>query len=270
MAWTDYLVIDAIMKYSSAEVKNSLKDAVRVNISDLVQNLVDGGDQDLNMPTTNLTPPFPNMWFEWSCDTNTAGVKLDLQKLNPNNSRWLPRDPNLYWVIRLRLFDANTIEFPLVAIVGLDKMGNKVSQKLSVEESVHKTLVAAGEWKVIEEFASGYKDLIILALGMMNCKNVALVEHTRPSVPRGKKSKKRPVPRLSYRTIRLPGVTYDSSGRSTMSKADMAHHLVRGHFKTYTAERPLLGKATGTYWWAPQARGKKSNGIIVKDYEVSQ
>ena len=48
---------------------------------------------------------------------------------------------------------------------------------------------------------------------------------------------------------------------------DVALHLVRGHFKTYTADAPLLGRHIGTWWWMPMVRGT-SDRIADKDYEV--
>jgi hypothetical protein len=43
---------------------------------------------------------------------------------------------------------------------------------------------------------------------------------------------------------------------------------VRGHFKTYTAERPLLGRFTGTYWWQPHLAGKNTSALVEKDYAI--
>jgi hypothetical protein len=30
----------------------------------------------------------------------------------------------------------------------------------------------------------------------------------------------------------------------------------------------LFGRVTGTWWWGPQARGSKAQGIVEKDYRV--
>lgn len=44
------------------------------------------------------------------------------------------------------------------------------------------------------------------------------------------------------------------------------HHVVAGHFKTYTAEAPLLGRAVGTFFWGQFARGSRRAGEIRKVY----
>lgn len=50
-----------------------------------------------------------------------------------------------------------------------------------------------------------------------------------------------------------------------------ALHAVRGHFATYTPERPLgRGKFVGTVWRAPHMRGSKSSGLVTKDYETGK
>lgn len=110
----------------------------------------------------------------------------------------------------------------------------------------------------------------LYTLGLMNCKNVG-IEAAAPQIHRSKKSKPDKIPRLEFHTIKLPGTSYTShTSHTAAERAELAHHLVRGHFKTYTADAPLLGRAVGTYWWGWQARGSKKNGIVVSDYEVGR
>lgn len=49
-------------------------------------------------------------------------------------------------------------------------------------------------------------------------------------------------------------------------RAPIGLHYVRGHFKTFTPERPLLGRATGTFYWPPMLRGDAKRGVIGKTY----
>jgi len=42
--------------------------------------------------------------------------------------------------------------------------------------------------------------------------------------------------------------------------------LVKGHFKTYDATRPLFGKLTGTWWWTSTIRGDPKAGTREHDY----
>ena len=108
----------------------------------------------------------------------------------------------------------------------------------------------------------------MIAVGLMNCKNVTTTE-TDKGGPRRRKSRGKKNPRMTYRTINIPGRNTQTEGDGTPAeKAEYALHRVRGHFKTYTAERPLMGQHVGTYWWGWQARGKAKNGISTTDYKV--
>ncbi|MCA0455678.1 MAG: hypothetical protein LCI00_17005 [Chloroflexi bacterium] len=42
----------------------------------------------------------------------------------------------------------------------------------------------------------------------------------------------------------------------------------RGNFATYTDDKPLFGKYTGTFWRPATAVGEVKNGVVIKDYEV--
>lgn len=111
---------------------------------------------------------------------------------------------------------------------------------------------------------------VMWAVGLMNCRNVHTVEVTPE--PRRTKKQRRPRPAgVSYHTIVLPSVR--SAGGSLDpaqgSLADQPLHKVRGHFKTYTADAPLLGRHTGTYWWGHQVRGSREHGEIVSDYRMT-
>lgn len=47
-----------------------------------------------------------------------------------------------------------------------------------------------------------------------------------------------------------------------------ALHICRGHFATYTDEKPLFGHFTGTVWKPSHVRGNVTEGIVSKDYRV--
>lgn len=109
-----------------------------------------------------------------------------------------------------------------------------------------------------------------LTLNIINCRNV----QTRAQgcvFPRTGAEKRRGTPLVKYNTIILPGHAQQGRGGRRNKAADesiLAQHRVRGHFKTFTAERPLMGQHVGTYWWGWQVRGKKENGVVVSDYKM--
>jgi hypothetical protein len=76
--------------------------------------------------------------------------------------------------------------------------------------------------------------------------------------------------RISYHTIVLPGGVEHTDGTAGGGGGEKAVHRVRGHFKTYTSDAPLLGKHTGTWWWGWSVRGNPEHGIVVSDYELGE
>lgn len=132
-----------------------------------------------------------------------------------------------------------------------------------------------GDWYPLPEFqksqdkeAAKISGFIILAFcTLLNCKNIEQVV-----VPAKKKKKGRKVtgtPSYSYKVLKINrnSKKYSSESKSTTDETNRLH-LCRGHFKTFTEAKPLLGKAVGTYWWQPQLRGNSKKGTIEKDYEI--
>lgn len=110
----------------------------------------------------------------------------------------------------------------------------------------------------------------MMAVSLMNCRNVTLAEVKAPPAVAKRHRRKHGVATLSHHVVKVPGASHSGSARHAGDGGDMPHHLVRGHFKTFTADAPLFGRKTGTYWWGWQARGSKRNGIVTKTYEAAR
>lgn len=114
---------------------------------------------------------------------------------------------------------------------------------------------------------------LFLAVSFMHCKNVPLHTVEPPAkLVRAHKRRGNVAP-VTYRTINIEPFRQHArrviSGRPiTDSEAKRALHLMRGHFKTFNQEKPLLGKHTGTFWWNPQMRGAAEHGRVEKSYTV--
>lgn len=110
-----------------------------------------------------------------------------------------------------------------------------------------------------------------LCYSLLTARNATLEEHApRPKAARAR-AQRTGEPLRAFRTVRVvPLALRRASGASTESDERDAQpfHEVRGHFKTYTQERPLFGRVVGRYWWSPQARGSLVVGVVEKDYDV--
>lgn len=110
----------------------------------------------------------------------------------------------------------------------------------------------------------------LLAVSFCHCKNVDTVEH----VPQEKLShafkKRNGKPLTKYYTLNIDPLkrALAREGRSASRGIAHAMHVCRGHFRTYSSERPLFGKVIGTFWVPDHVRGDAVAGEIVKEYRV--
>lgn len=110
--------------------------------------------------------------------------------------------------------------------------------------------------------------IVGFSLTLLHCKNVTVrpadsdANHAAATKSFGKRVARYHVLDIKpmARTIRE-----SVSGDITMAKA---LHVCRGHFKEFSQEKPLFGRLTGKYWWAPHVRGDAESGVVLKDYRV--
>lgn len=104
-----------------------------------------------------------------------------------------------------------------------------------------------------------------------NCCNVRLEDVTDDVQPPPKIRRRLKLPEVKRYTLNIAGhVSRPSREYNDGTLGVMPFHLCRGHFATYTPERPMFGnpKLVGRYWHPPHMKGKKENGEIVKDYAI--
>lgn len=117
---------------------------------------------------------------------------------------------------------------------------------------------------------------VLFALTLMHCKNVTLDRVTAPLPLSNKKSKRRKQieerrkhPAFERHTV----VIRDRKGRvvqagQRLQGAAKGLHWVRGHFHTYTPDRPLFGnpKLHGRFWVPAHISGLNPERVIESDY----
>lgn len=57
-------------------------------------------------------------------------------------------------------------------------------------------------------------------------------------------------------------------GRPVRRSGEVREHVVRGHFRIYSEDRPMFGRIAGAVWVPEHERGSSDVGRIKKDYEV--
>jgi hypothetical protein len=114
---------------------------------------------------------------------------------------------------------------------------------------------------------------IVMSLMLLNCKNV-VVEGKSPEGERKLDSVRKRhglKPFLRYHTIAIEPMkkVLRAQGHIETDGSKRALHIVRGHFATYSEERPLFGKYPGTFWMPWHVRGAASEGMVMSDYVVN-
>ena len=112
-----------------------------------------------------------------------------------------------------------------------------------------------------------------LYLDVLNCQNIVTKDVVPPEKLNRKRIRNGKLPLYTYKILEVVKGKPKSKNAGSVpwdyqSPASVRFHLCRGHFKTFTPDKPLFGKYSGTFWWNPQSRGNKEVGEIEKDYEV--
>lgn len=194
-----------------------------------------------------LHAPFPDVFMEWDgifgCHLTEQGPSLG----------------NMVATLILS-HDGEIVAYPFQRLICLDKASQ------------------FQEWGILSDGEPEDYDIqvsnqllftVITALALINCRNVTTQDTGRISIGRSgtQKRRRQPPQDIRYNTIILPGAGTGSGGKG--GHRATALHRVRGHFKTFTADKPLLGKHTGMFWWGWQVRGDSDHGTIVSDYQLA-
>jgi hypothetical protein len=111
---------------------------------------------------------------------------------------------------------------------------------------------------------------LLLALSFLHCKNVVRHDTTETDGPSSKWLRRQRVPEIRYHVLDINPMkeVLRTEGGIDRNGIKKALHICRGHFATYTEEKPLFGKYTGTVWVPAHIRGSADQGVVDKDYRV--
>lgn len=214
-----------------------------------------------------LTPPFEEMWIEYdfieprqNTDKTPAGIGGAAYVMYYRDTNTVEIAPYILYA------DGRILAVSVGMVFELKPDGTADVINFGVRDPKLKHLFNNKvEWNT--SWIITYP--IIYTIGLMNCRNVSLQKESyrsRSSAPKARRAE----PKLEYHTIVLPQSKSKRGPGLGGTHSEPAIHKVRGHFKTYTAERPLLGKHVGTYWWPWQVRGNADKGAVVSKYEVKE
>jgi hypothetical protein len=111
---------------------------------------------------------------------------------------------------------------------------------------------------------------VLFALSFMHCKNVTLEAQEPDRSLNNERRKAGLKPFVRYHTINIEPMkkVLKTEGNSEVDGLKRALHICRGHFSTYSEEKPLFGRIAGTFWIPSHVRGSIKEGVVVSDYNV--
>jgi hypothetical protein len=120
--------------------------------------------------------------------------------------------------------------------------------------------------------------LAYISTTFMHCKNVKLIEIDPSDELSNTKKKKmlrhgETLPRkynvIYVEPMRQKNKKINNNGIKSNSKTESSSYSIcKGHFKTYTEEKPLFGRVVGTFWWDSHIRGTLEMDIKPKVYKI--
>ena len=217
-----------------------------------------------------LNLPWNSVWFEWTAHRITRGDRCHYgvyaQEFEDTIFYMVFTDAMSHYSIHNSMFSNPFVGCEVVkkSKDGTYSRGDVTIRKdFNIYDKDRRTIMA--KLVSIGSLTAAY------ATTFANCKNVFYYDVVCPSKIQKKRIKSGKVPQETYRIIDIGGLKKQAKSEATETEGELqrALHICRGHFKTYTKEKPLMGKFTGTYWWAMHSRGDAKNGRVNKDYTVS-
>jgi len=124
------------------------------------------------------------------------------------------------------------------------------------------------ETEDIADYAFLILHMSLIAISLMNCKNVMLETVEAPEKLNKNRVRKGKLPYVRYHTLNVRPIGRSVKDcRPSDNTGYIPLHICRGHFKDFR-KKGLFGKHKGIFWWQPYARGSFGAGIVGKDYRI--
>lgn len=232
--------------------------------------------------TMGLRLPYPLCWFDFDNKSplTNAAIKLNSSKTSKGALLCEELTDHSFIVHQLIWSDKAKQWLPLMLysllidyehfVISKGKTSIKIIWSDSFKEMYARELVSRKPTaEEIDYDTSGDLSILEVALLLLDCKNIRLVKKNKQENPMDHKRKGKKG--FSYYVLGVDVANRASSGRGREKTAEIMNrlHMCRGHFKTFTKEKPLFGTITGRFWWHPHMRGSLEQGEIVKDYKVA-
>lgn len=290
-------------RFACAEIRKNLP-SVPIFVVDNVSNFIEdeeeeGREWNLEKGTyPNLAPPFDWWWMEYDVSHRDWGKKHGVRSVGALARAFDMKDKEDFaeahdmlpveatfkqeprWIVQWQVvmeYVEEQEKVPITAAVMLmtllDEHGDLTEDFAGTVYSIALTHTLEEEMKKKRKgFVFGAVTLMRpmwLALSLMHCRNVEIVEQHPPRHERRRAERNKEKPPVRYSTVNITPMrkVLATEGRSGEVGLRKALHICRGHFKHFD-EKPLFGRVRGTFWWGSMVRGDARHGRNIHDYKV--
>lgn len=199
---------------------------------------------------------------------DVRGRYYDEFNKNQGSSASLNQDTSFVVYIDARL--TRTRQKLLLASIQLDGMGYQSGDFWMGCADELAEAVNDEQYEELRHYCDSVVSIIFFAISLMHCKNVELRDkrYSRQVLRQAERKGKE---LIKYKELVIEPFKKQvraEAAESGESEIHRALHICRGHFATYSEERPLFGKYTGTFWKPMHVRGSKGYGEVRKSYKV--
>lgn len=247
-----------------------------------------GGHFSHHTMTHRAIPPHGQMWAEFRSsaadgEPRLFGAVIDkAEQGDVNSAEYFAAVPEAKWCVRYLMFYSWTFRgFYLWSSIGQAAYYyNDIGMYIGLITGVdRKRDVFPGDGDYTDEqnreFILQWVCPFVYGLSLMNHKSYQGRKLKRGHGDEIRVMQEYGKPLLSYKTLWVDCFnSLKSSGGSEMPERDFhdaRRHLVAGHFKHYSEDRPLFGRPgnNGWFWHDAHVRGNANRGIVVKDYAIA-
>jgi len=202
--------------------------------------------------------PYKNIWFDYVKPNNEHTSKYGLLVISDSN------DSELFSIHLFAFLCGFWQPQPRICYVNKSKNIIGVTTLKGVEKIIDDD---SEDYILLQNSMANECLSFINFILLLNCKNIGTETIPAPVKLNNKRKKKGKQPIFSYKTLVIKPTTKKEQSIPKHLWNNRIH-LARGHFKTYTEDKPLFGRITGRFWWQPHVRGQNRDGVVMKDYKV--
>lgn len=260
------------------------------NISEYYMEGSDKEAWDIQFDFPNMAPPFDAFWIEARNHprANYSGVveQIDTGGVQRCGALFQAKRERVGWRLGAEMYwqiQGRSIGPLGIVLLRLDERGRWVPEDgvrtPDGERGVPVAIPNAQEYirqsgpEAVQELTRAVIEAVkplLLAVSFMHCKNVQRREVAPSQYENRYYRKKHRKSLVRYHVLDIDPMrkVLKTEGRSGEVGLKKALHICRGHFATYTEDKPLFGRLVGSFWKESHVRGSAKEGAVVKDYRV--